>query len=59
MDVIAQEITNQAIRAIHEKMNKLQIQETRTFVEPPFDTKVTIFGFDFNCVVAIGYLLYI
>jgi hypothetical protein len=51
MDVIAQEITNQAIGAIREKMNKLQIQETRTFVEPPFDTKVTILGFDFNCVV--------
>jgi hypothetical protein len=51
MDVIAQEITNQAIGAIREKMNQLQIQETRTFVEPPFDTKVTILGFDFNCVV--------
>jgi hypothetical protein len=51
MDVIAQEIANQAIGVIHEKMNQLPIQETHTHVEPPFDTKVTILGFDFNCVV--------
>jgi hypothetical protein len=52
MGVIEQEIVNQAIGVIQEKVNQLSIRRFTGEVEPPFDTMVSICDHDFNCVVA-------